>query len=145
MATFNAPDLMTKPRHLGGYGNGTVVTGYVNPTAAGLADVLQPLIIPGGLLVTDVDIVGDDLDTGTALAAKIGYAPVDAEDGPAAVDDYFSAAGAFMQSAGRKVCSFHPIKFEKPVFLTITVTTAAGTFAAGKVSAIVKGDGLGRK
>jgi hypothetical protein len=144
MATYNATDLLTKPRHMGEFGNGVVYTGSVNPTAAGLGDVIRPVVIPGGVMVTDVDIVGDDLDTGTALAAKIGYVPLNAADGPTANDAYFSAAGAFMQSAGRKTCSFHPIKFENPVVLTITVTTAAGTFAAGKVSAIVKGDGLGR-
>ena len=145
MSKFDAPDLGTKARHMGGYGNVAMVWGSVTPTAGASGDVYRPVLIPGGLEVTDVDIVNDDLDTGSALAAKIGYAPVNADDGPAAVDDYFSAAGTFLTAAGRKQCAFQPIKFEQPVFLTITLTVAATTFASGKVTAIVKGDGIGRK
>lgn len=146
MTIHKAADLLSKPRHMGEFGNLAMVWGSVTPAAGALADVYQPVVIPAGMEVTDVDIVSDDLDTGgTAMAATIGYAPVNAADGPVAVDDYFSAAGTFLTAAGRKVCAFQPIKFEKPVFLTLTLTVAATTFAAGKVTAIVKGDGLGVK
>lgn len=147
MATFNSPDLGTKPRHMGGYGNLAGVWGTVTPTAGALADVYIPVVIPAGLEVWDVDILFDDLDTGaTTFAVKIGYAPVNAADGPVAVDDYFSAASTFLSgAAGRKQCVFQPIKFEKPVYLTLIVTVAATTFAAGKVTALIKGDGLGIK
>jgi len=144
MATFNAPDLTSKARFMGGYGNGVVVFGTVTPTAGANGDVYRPVIIPAGMLVTDLDIVNDDLDTGSALSGKIGYAPVNA-DGPTAVDDYFSATSTFMTAAGRKVCAFQPIKFEKDVFVTVTMTVAATTFASGKVTAIAKGQAEGVK
>lgn len=146
MATLSAPDLMTKTRHMGGYGNTVTVIGSLTPTAGALADVYRPVVIPAGLRVTDLDIINDDLDTGgTAFAVKVGYAPCNAADGPAAVDDYFSAAGTFLSAAGRKQCVFQPIKFEKPVIVTLTITVAATTFASGVVTALVKGDGEGIK
>lgn len=147
MASFNAPDLNTKPRHMGEFGNCVVVNGSVTPTAGALGDVYRPLVIPGGLEVTDVDIVYPDMDTGgTTLAVKIGYEPVNASDGPPAVDDYFSVANTFLTGTpGKRALAFKPIKFERPVNLTMTVTAAATTFATGEITAIVKGDGLGIK
>ena len=146
MATFNAPDLYSKSRHMGGYGNAVVVIGTVAPTAGVSGDIYLPVIIPAGLGVTDIDIVNDDLDSGgaPAIACKVGYAPLSAADGPPAIDDYFAAAGkTFLNTAGRTSLAFQPIKFEKPVFLTITLTATAAAFVPGKVTAIVKGDGVG--
>lgn len=147
MATFNAPDLNTKPRHLGEFGNATLVWGAVTPTAGALADVYRPVLIPGGLEVTEISLVFPDMDSGgTAFAVKIGYQPVNAEDGPEADDDYFSAADNFLTGTTKqKWLAFEPIKFERPVFLTMTVTTAATTFVSGKITAKVYGDGLGIK
>src|SRR5688500_210517 len=146
MTTFSATDLTSKARHMGGYGNAVVIHGTVAPTAGALADVYKPVVIPAGMEVTDLDIVNDDLDTGgTAFAVKVGYAPLNADDGPDADDDYFSAASTFLSAAGRKVCAFQPIKFEYPVVVTLTVTTAATTFASGDVTVIAKGDAVGRK
>jgi hypothetical protein len=147
MATFKASDLGSKPRHMGEFGNCVVVWGAVTPTAGASGDIYQPLIIPGGLEVTDVDINFPDMDTGgTSFAVKIGYTPVNVNDGPAAVDDYFLAANTFLSgTAGKKQLSFRPIKFERPVILIITVTVAATTFVSGELSVIVKGDGLGIK
>lgn len=146
MATHNAPDLYTKPRHLGRYGNATVVWGAVTPTAGALNDVFRPVLIPGGLEVTDISINWADLDSGSALAVKVGFQPVDATDGPDADDDYFQAANTFLSgTAGTRWLTFEPIKFERPVILTITVTTAATGFQTGKVVAKVYGDGIGVK
>lgn len=146
MASFNAVDLNTKPRFMGGYGNGVVVFGSVTPTAGASADVYRPTRIPAGMLVTHLDIVNDDLDTGgTAMSASIGYEPVDATAGPAANATYFSATSTFLTAAGRKVCAFQPIKFEKDVNVTITLTVAATTFAAGQVTAIAMGQAEGVK
>ena len=144
MATFSATDLNTKARFMGGYGNAVIVYGSVTPTAGALADVYRPLRIPAGMLVTDLDIVNDKLDTGSAISAKIGYAPVDS-DGPAASDAYFSATSTFLATAGRKVCAFQPIKFEKDVYITLTLTAAATTFASGAATAIAKGQAEGVK
>jgi hypothetical protein len=144
MATFSAPDLNSKARFMDGYGNGVIVFGTVTTTAGASADVYRPVIIPAGMLVTDLDIVNDDLDTGSTISAKIGYAPVNS-DGPDADDDYFAATATFMTAAGRKVCAFQPIKFEKDVYVTLTLTAAATTFASGKVTAVVKGQAEGVK
>lgn len=145
MATFSAADLNTKARHMGGYGNAVVTFGTVTPTAGAAADVYRPVRIPAGMYLTGLDIVNDDLDTGaTAMSAKIGYAPVDS-DGPTADDDYFSATATFLTAAGRKVCVFQPIKFEKDVYVTLTLTVAATTFASGNVTAIATGIGEGIK
>jgi hypothetical protein len=146
MATFSATDLNTKARFMGGYGNAVIVYGTVSPTAGASADVYRPLRIPAGMVVCGLDIVNDDLDTGgTAMSASIGYAPVDS-DGPTASAAYFSATGTFLTAAGRKVCAFQPIKFEKDVYITLTLTVAATTFATGLlVTAIAKGQAEGVK
>ena len=148
MAIYNAADLNTKNRHMGGYGNAVVIYGSVTPTAAIFGDVYRPVIIPAGLDVTDIDIVNDDLDSNVAptIACKVGFAPLSAVDGPPAVDDYFASAGkTFLNTTGRTSLAFQPIKFEKPVFLTLTLTGGAAAFASGKVTAVVKGDGIGVK
>jgi hypothetical protein len=147
MASHNAPDLNTKPQHMGEFGNVVVGVGSVTPTAGALADVYRPIAIPGGWLVTDVDILFPDMDTGgSAFAVKIGYEPVNSADGPVADDDYFSVANTFLTgTAGRRQLVFKPIKFERPVYLTMTVTVAATTFVSGELTAIVKGDGVGIK
>ena len=104
------------------------------------------VIIPAGVDVTDVDIVNDDLDSSgaPAIACKAGYSPLNPEDGPVADDDYFAPAGAtLLRNAGRTSLAFQPVRFEKPVYLIITLTTSSATFASGKVTAIVRGDGVG--
>ena len=147
MATFKANDL-NRDRFMGGYGNGWVGFGTVTPTAGASGDIYYPMLIPAGVMVTDVDIVNDDLDSnGTpTIACKAGYSPVNSADGPTAVDDYFAAAGkTFLNAAGRTSLAFQPIKFDKPVYLIVTLTAAAATFTSGKVTSIVKGDALGVK
>ncbi|SHL42711.1 hypothetical protein SAMN05216428_102371 [Nitrosospira sp. Nsp11] len=145
-ATYSAVDLNTKARHMGGYGNAVIHHGSVTPTTGAVGDVYRPVRIPAGTLLTDLSFVTGDLDTGTGtISAKVGYAPVDS-DGPAAVDDYFAAtATTLLAAAGRKEMSFQPIKFEKDVFITVTLTIAANAFAAVAVTAIAKGIGEGVK
>lgn len=146
MPTYNAIDLTSKPRHMGGYGNCTTCWGTVTPTSGALGDIYRPVIIPAGLEVTDVDLIFSDMDSGSAMAVKVGFAPLNAADGPTAVDDYFQAANTFISgTGGRRSLAFKPIKFERPVYLIITVTTAATTFASADLTAIVKGDGKGIK
>lgn len=146
MAIFSATDLTTKNRHMGEFGNLTGVWGTVTPTAGALADQYRLVVIPGGLEVWDIAINFADLDTGSALAVKVGYTPLNATEGPTEVLDYFSVADTFLSGTGKqKWLSFDPIKFERPVILIMTVTTAATTFASGKIVAKVYGDGLGIK
>lgn len=147
MATFKALDL-NRDRFMGGYGNGFIGYGSVTPTAGASGDIYYPMLIPAGAVVTDVDIVNDDLDSNASptIACKVGYTPVNSADGPTANDAYFAASGkTFLNAAGRTSLAFQPIKFDYPVYLIITLTAAAATFASGQVTAIVKGDAVGRK
>lgn len=148
MATFSATDLNSKYRFMGGYGNTATSWGSVTPTAGASGDIYRVLTIPAGMEVTDVDIVNDDLDSNGSptIACKVGYTPVNSTDGPAASDAYFAASGKlFLNAAQRTSLAFQPIKFEFPVYLIVTLTAAAATFASGQVTAIVKGDAVGRK
>lgn len=115
-----------------------------NPTAADTIDYR----IPGGMLVTGVQIQCDDLDTnGTpTIVFSAGYTPVDTASSLSASLAYFAAAGqTTAQAGGRLNCSFKPVKFEEDVWLRITVGTASATFAAGDVAVIASGSAEGQK
>ena len=146
MATHSAPDLNTKPLPMGGYGNAATVYGSVTPTSGALASVYRPVRIPAGMTVTGLKINNDDLDTGgSAFTVKIGYTPVDFAAGPAANDAYFSAATPILSAPNLTDLRFDPIKFEKDVYVDLTVTVAATTFTSGEIIAIVTGDATGVK
>lgn len=116
-----------------------------NPTAG---DVVNLVRIPAGTRVGAVQIQADDLDTnGTpTFVFRAGYAPCDSTSSLAAVTTYFAAAGqTTAQAGGRLDCSFKPITFEEDVYLTVTVNTAAATFAAGDICGIVIGAAVGPK
>ena len=146
MATHSAPDLNTKPLPMGGYGNAATVYGSVTPTSGALASVYRPVRIPAGMTVTGLRINNDDLDaSGTAFAVKIGYTPVSTTDGPAQNDAYFSPATTILSAANLTDLRFPPIKFEKDVYVDLTVTVAAATFSAGAITAVATGDATGVK
>lgn len=147
MATFSAPDLNSKPLPMGGYGNAIALWGTVTPTSGILASVYRPLRIPAGTTVLGVKINNDDLDTGgTAFAVTVGYTPVNATNGPTAVPAYFSAATTILSGAALTDLRFDPIKFEFDVYLDLTVTVAATTFATGlEITAYVTGEATGVK
>lgn len=146
MATHSAADLNTKPLPMGGYGNAAMIWGTVTPTSGALASVYRPVRIPAGMTVTGLKINNADLDTGgTSFAVKVGYTPVDAAAGPTADDDYFSVATTMLSGAALTDLRFPPIKFEKDVYIDLTVTTAATTFASGDITAIVTGEATGIK
>jgi hypothetical protein len=146
MATYSATDLNSKALPMGGHGNAATVWGTVTPSSGALASVYRPVRIPAGMTVTGLKINNDDLDTGgTAFAVKIGYTPVNAADGPTANDSYFSAATTILSGAALTDLRFDPIKFEKDVYVDLTVTTAATTFAAGEITVIVSGEATGVK
>lgn len=134
-ATLNANVFMQA------FGDGDAISGTIalaaNPTAA---DVIRVMRIPAGNNVKALLLGNAGLDSNGSktLVVSIGYAPVDAADGPAAVADYFSAAGDAVlktANAGKLYCNFAPITFEKDVYLTMTVGTASATFAAGSIYA----------
>lgn len=110
-----------------------------NPTAADTID----FFVPAGIEVFGVEIQATDMDTNGAptFAFSVGYAPVDPASSLAANATYFAAAGqTTFRTGGRLRCDFRPITFNEDVMLRLTVGTAAATFAAGTVDAIVIGN-----
>jgi hypothetical protein len=146
MADFIADDLYTKPLHVGPFGNAVSSDGKVTPTAAGAADTLKPLRIPGGVRIDELIINADDLDSNGSptLALDIGYTPVDGVS-PAAALTYFATADVVAQAGGLLFCKFDPITFERDVDIIITVDTASATFQAGDIVAVAKGQNIGVK
>jgi hypothetical protein len=115
-----------------------------NPTAA---DVLRILTIPAGTRVDAVMVASTDMDTDASptFVVSVGYAYVDGSSASAA---YFGAAGQTFPKTGSDgvlLRKFAPITFEKDAYLTMTVGTAAATFAAGTIYATVHGVARGVK
>lgn len=138
-------------RYMQAFGNAVVAVGTValaaNPTAA---DVIRVMKIPAGTRVSALMLGNSDMDTNGApgFVFGIGYAPVVSGDGPTASAAYFAAAGdtSFQAAnAGKLYHNFAPITFEKDVYLTMTVGTAAATFAAGTAYVTALGNARGIK
>jgi len=136
-AKFAAPKMMTN--------DGCAV--FINDSLAiAIAPVVSDtydFLLPKGFELSYLRILATDMDTGTpALAFSIGYAPV-ASGGPTADTTYFKAAGAIGQAAGGFDCDFIPIAFEEDMYLRLTCTTIAATFAVGTVRATMGGNMVG--
>lgn len=145
MGTQNSPSLQDA-RHESSFGDCTVLYGEITPANLALNEVINILRIPGGCKVVDLFLLNEDLDSNGAptAAMKLGYTPVNSDDGPTANDAYWWAAGqTFLQAAAQNQSRAFPLTLTKDVFVTLTVTAAAATFAAGKigVKAYVKGVG----
>lgn len=133
------------------FGNGVVADGVValagNPTAA---DVVRVMRIPAGTKVNAILLGNADLDSNGSptIVFSMGYTPVNPNDGPAAVANYFAAAGdAALQSPGlgKLYANFVPITFQYDVYLTMTIGTASATFAAGSIFVSALGEARGVK
>lgn len=144
-STLNKNDFMQ------GLGNAVVFDGAIalaaNPTAA---DVLRIMKIPAGTKVSSIVTGNSAMDTNGSktFVYSMGYSPVVPGDGPTASAAYFGVAGdtALQTTNNGKVYSnFAAITFEKDVYLTMTIGTAAATFAAGSINASVRGEARGIK
>lgn len=88
------------------------------------ADTLDVLLLPAGSELCTLHSINDDADTGAALLYSVGYRPVDGSN-PAAVTDYFAAAGqTAFRAAGRVAYTFKPIKFDYDVWVSVLIGTA---------------------
>lgn len=88
------------------------------------ADTLDVLFLPAGTELCTLESVNDDADSGAALLYSVGYRPVDGSN-PAAVTDYFAAAGqTAFRAAGRVEYTFKPIKFDYDVWVSVLIGTA---------------------
>lgn len=138
-------------RFMQAFGNAVVAQGNIalaaNPTAT---DVIRVMKVLAGTRVSALMLGNADLDTnaGPTLVVGIGFAPVVAGDGPAANAAYFQAAGDTVlqaANAGKLYHNFAAITFEKDVYITLTVGTAAATFAAGSLFMTALGNARGIK
>lgn len=148
MATQRANDLFTKPVHAGGgFGNQSMFTGSVTLTSAPAAEIIRPVFIPAGTEVGAIDIIADDVDSNATptLVMKAGYTYADGSAAPSGADTAFGSGLTIGQAAALTSLRFHPFRLEKDAFLDLVVTTAAATFAAGKISAVVSGVAHGAK
>lgn len=92
-------------------------------TVIGTNDTVS-FAMPAGVTVHRLRIHSDDIDAGTAMVFRAGYLKQNSADTLTADDDYFAAAGqTTMQAGGSLTCSFHPIKFEIPWILRLTLNT----------------------
>ena len=112
-----------------------------NPAAADTLDFL----IPAGFELTGLTSINDDMDSGAALLYSVGYRPVRPSAGPAAVTDYFAAAGqTAFRAAGRVEYTFKPIKFEQDVYISVLIgTAAAGITGTAELFFIAEGNMVG--
>lgn len=115
-----------------------------NPTAG---DVIN-FKLPAGIQLGALKIRCSDLDAnGTpTFVFGVGYRPADTGSSLAPSAAYFAAAGqTTAQAGGTLECSFEPITFDEDVYVTLTIATAAATFAAGNIFMIASGNAIGPK
>lgn len=114
---------------------------YKAKKAANSGDKLYLGIIPAGVRVDDFALIYDD--AGTSVTCKVGYEPLDTL--PAASDAYWIAASYdIATAAGRKDSTSHPIVFENPVKIVLTVAGANFT-GTPSITAVVKGEMVGAR
>lgn len=133
------------PLQSSGIGNGMRYFGSA-AVSANLAtnDTIDLVRVAGGTLVDRVVVKVPDLDSGTALQAKIGFTPADGSAAPSGADVAVAAAGAWAQAAATTTYEiFPPYEVAVDSFLRIAVT--AGGTGTGTVYGKVEGAGRGVK
>lgn len=129
------------------FGNAVRDWDRTTPSAAlALNDVLKLIRVPGGTRLTELVIYNGDMDTGTTLQYKLGYAKVNTAGLLTDDDDYFLAAGSTTLQAAvlegaptRHVVG--DLRFNEDVFITLTVTAAA-TGVSGTPSITTRFEGI---
>lgn len=129
--------------HSGGQGGNAAIWSHsFQKAGVGIGDVLRIQKLPAGARVDDMKLVFDDC--GTGMTVKMGYAPVNTTDGPAAVDDYWATGLDVATAAGVHRSLAHPITFDYDVYVTVTVATAAFT-GSPKLTSVATGEATGTK
>jgi hypothetical protein len=148
MASKYKPTKANEPVHSGDHGNRVVFAD--NCVATGdlvAADALNAVKIPAGTLVDRVVIKNPDLDSATALTAKIGFAPTDGSAGVSGADVAVSADAAWGRAAATTTYEiFPPYKVLVDSYLSVVVGTGAtASSGGGTVYGKVEGENLGVK
>lgn len=149
MPTYNCVK-QAQAVHAAAYGNRCVFSdAAVVGAALAAADVLNLVKIPAGTLVDRVVIKNPDLDTGTTLVFKLGFAAIDGSALPSTMatpDVAIAAAGqtTWQAAATTTYEVFPPYLVERDCFLQAVVGTG-GTTNTGTIYSKVEGEALGPK
>lgn len=143
MATYKPANIGDALRGAGDGGNGSRYSGSSVITAnLAISDKVRPCRVPAGTLVDRVVVKVPDLDSGTTLQAKIGFAPIDGSAQVSGDDTAVAAAGAWAQAAATTTYEiFPPFLVLKDSFLEIAVTAAG--IGTGTVYGKVEGEAIG--
>jgi hypothetical protein len=141
MPTFVGTQRSRSPHASSASGNTWTDNNLVAPTALAINDVVVLLDVPAGVELDSLGYYGGDFDTGTTLAYKIGYRTKLA-GGTQTADDAFGTGITVLRAATTawQELTFAPVKFNEPVEVVLTVTTAT-TGISGTPDIKVRGRG----
>lgn len=147
MTTFKGPQASLPKQSSSESGNAWQDDNKV-PITANLttADEVILMDIPAGTRLTGLKYRNGDLDSGTTLAANLGYRSVHPDQQVAAAPTYFLAASTAFQAAqaGWVDIPFEPITFQEPVQIVLKPTVSGtGLGASSFIWAIGEGRILG--
>lgn len=149
MATYNPSDLL-KPAHSQAFGNGSRFTGKATTTAALAAnDVVNLALVPAGTIVDRVVVKNPDLDTGSNLVFKLGFAPADGSSAPSTMSSPDAAVAAAGQTTWQAAATttyeiFPPYRVDVDCYLQAVIGTGGAT-NTGTIYAKVEGECQGAK
>lgn len=115
------------------------------PAGFTTTDKARLIRVPGGVRLSSIVVRNEDLDSGTTIAANIGYEAADPGSTLAAAPTAFASASTILRGAA--VTEFFltdPITFQEPVWITL-IPTAGPTTTAGYVRTHAFGELLGIK
>lgn len=142
--TATKPSKNAQAAYSGEFGNRVVYDDSAAPAGDCVAaDTIDLVKIPAGTRVDRVTIKNPDLDSATALTAKIGFAAVDGSS--IAQDAEVAADGSWGRSAATTAYElFPPVLVTKDSYLRVTVGTGAtGSSGGGTIYGKVEGETLG--
>jgi hypothetical protein len=142
MPTIDNDSLVQQVPHSGEYGNMSVWSKSFTKAGVLNGDLLRIQRLPAGARVDEMKLVFDD--AGTAATLSLGYAPVNPDDGPSAVANYWGAAIDVSAAAGVFRSAAHPITFDFDVYVTATVAGANFT-GSPKLTSVASGEATGTK
>lgn len=114
-----------KIQHNGEYGNSNILHGRATLNEQAIAGVANALRVPAGTKVYGIRVPHGAF--GDSVTIGIGYAPVDADDGPTASATYFLAQTAAATAGVLNANAFVPIRFDYDVYITLTTAGAETT------------------
>lgn len=113
-------------------GNGYIDDGKVSiPSGFTTTDKARLILIPAGVRLHGITLRNDDLDSGTTIAANIGYEAADPGSALVAQPTAFASASTVLRGAA--VTDFYltdPVTFNEPVWITV-IPTAGPTTTTG--------------